>query len=152
MKVVVAVVLAESLPVPVTVTVYAPDVVPGFAGGGLVPLELEPPPQPAIAPKMTATISRLSIDFHSLLRLGTHNTTSTARTTPERAAVQPFGPTCMGKLNAMVLAAVVLTLMVAVPDVVPALSVTAWLLVQDGGSTAPAGLEVTLQVKLMVPA
>ena len=140
------------MPVPVTVTVYAPEVVPGFAGGGLVPLELEPPPQPAMAPKMKATISRLSIDCHNLLRLGTHNRTSTARNTPERAAVQPLGPLDRGQINALVLAAVVLTLMVAVPDVVLALSVTDWLLVQDGGSTAPAGLEVTLQVKLMVPA
>jgi hypothetical protein len=46
----------------------------------------------------------------------------------------------------------VLTVNVAVPLVVPALSVTVWLPEHAGGSTAPAGEAVTLQESAIVPA
>lgn len=87
------------------------------------------------------------------LRRGTPRNTSTASAAP-LIGVQPRPWFALGRASVAVVGGVVVTVIVAVPDVVPALSVMGEPLVtvQEGRSVAPCGEVVSAQLRLTVPA
>jgi hypothetical protein len=90
------------------------------------------------------------IDFRRLPGIPKHVTKKRIAAVPK--LFHSFGPGSLGQTVALLLAPVVVTDTVTVAVVAPELSVAVPLLEQFGGSTAPLGLEVTAQVKVMVPA
>jgi hypothetical protein len=147
LNVAVAFVADASFPVPVTVRVYVPGVVPEF----VVPF-VELPPQPTEMPMTvnSKTAPNADIDFRRLPGIPKHVTKKRTATVPK--PLHSFGPGSLGQTVALLLAPVVVTDTVTVAVVVPELSVAVPLLEQFGGSTAPLGPEVTAQVNVMVPA
>lgn len=142
--------LAESLPVPLTVSVYAPGVVPGI----VVPVvELLLPPPKATNPPSAAIASTTTIIESHFRRL-----TGSPINTRAASIAPPLAPP-HGKLRfepgidrSAVVGAVVFTVTVDVPLVVPAPNVTVCPAKQVGRFEAFAGLEVTLQDSVTVPA
>lgn len=121
--------------------------VPGFV---IVLVEL--PPQPSELPTTVdnRTIPNIDIDLRRLPDTAKHVDSRRTATVPN--PLHSFGPSTLGQTIALLLAPVVVMVMVAVAEVMFALSVAEPLLAQVGGSTAPLGLEVTAHVKEIVPA
>jgi hypothetical protein len=146
-NVVVTFVADASFPVPVTVRLYVPGVVPEF----VVPF-VDPPPQPSELPTTmnSKTAPNTDIDFRRLPV--TPKQVAKRRTASVPKRLHSFGPRSVGQTVAVLLAPVVVTATVTVAVVVLALSVAVPLLEHVGRSTAPPGPEVTAQLKEMVPA
>jgi hypothetical protein len=150
MKVVVGAGVTEGLPVPVTVKVYAPAVVPGLLWPPPPPLL---PPHPAKLPSTTIATRTPSIDRQLRRRAGMPMNTRNASSAPAPPPVQPRPLPNLGQANALLEAAVVFTVTVAVPLVVPELRFTAELAPEQvGRSVAPVGDEVSAQVSVTAPA
>jgi hypothetical protein len=148
--VVVGVGVNAGLPVPVTVNVYVPAVVPGVIVPP--PPPPPPPPQPEILPSATITTSIPISDGQFLLLDGIPRNTRNARIAPSPAPASPELPPWPCREIA-VAGAVVPTVTVAVPVVAVPLSVTVELpLEQEGKCVAPAGLVVNAQLIVTVPA
>jgi hypothetical protein len=92
----------------------------------------------------------LSIDHHLRRCAGIHQKTSRAKNAPP--AVPAHLLPGLGNVIALSLAAVVFTVTVDMALAVPELSVTFGPLEQVGRSIALAGLEVTTQMRVTVPA
>ena len=142
--------VTEGLPVPVTVNVYVPAVVPGVVVPPPPP-PAPPPPQPAIVPSATITTST-PISDRQLDRLaGIPRNTRNARMAPPPAPAKP-GPLRRPGRDIAVVAAVVPIVTVAVPVVDVPVSETVELpLEQVGTCVAPAGLDVRAQLMETVP-
>jgi hypothetical protein len=121
-----------------------PGVVPEFV--------VELPPQPTKLPTTVhnRTTPNTDIDLRRLLDIPTNVAKRRSATVPN--PFHSLGPRSLGQIIALLLAPVVVIFTVTVAVAVLALSVAGPLLEQLGGSTAPLGLEVTAQVKVMVPA
>jgi len=148
-NVVVAVVLAESLPLPEIVKVYVPAVVPGWS--------VDVPPLPPLPPQavrllrtvMARTMPR--IDRQLRRALGTPRRINRAKKVPppapgHRPPLSGFG------INMALVAGVVFTVKLAVPLVAPELRFTVGFPRQVGRFIAPVGDEVNAHERVTVPA
>jgi hypothetical protein len=111
---------------------YVPAVVPG------VPVEppppLPPPPHAVMLPSAAIMIRTTSIDLQLRRRAGIPRKSRKARTAPPPAPAQPRPlPGSFGEASAALVAAVVLSAMVAVPLVMLELSVTVVGLIEQLG-------------------
>jgi len=113
---------------------------------------VELPPQPSEPPTTVdnRTTPNTDIDLLRLPDIAKH--IAMRRTAIVPNPFHSFGPRSFCQTITLLLAPVVVMVTVAVAVVVFALSVAEPLLEQVGGSTAPLGLDVTAQVKLIVPA
>jgi len=135
------------VPVGVTVKVYVPAVVPGFPPPP--PPLLPPPPQAAMLPIARNIRSIPNIARHPRLRAGTPRKTSKARTAVLPVSTQRF---ICGFAKEAEVAAVVLTVAVAVPLVVEALRATGEpVTLHVGAFVAPAGELVRVHATLTEP-
>jgi hypothetical protein len=145
-KVVVGTGETATLPVPVTVKVYVPAVVPEVPVEPVLPL-----PQAVRLPSAVINTRMPSMERQLRRRAGIPRKTRKASIAPPPAPAQPL-PGSFGTASDAV-AAVVLTVTVAVPLVVVELSVTVLLpLEQLGRYVAPEGYDVNAHVSVTVPA
>jgi hypothetical protein len=139
---VLAVIFPVAASVPVTVTVYAPAVVPG-----IVVVFVPPPPPHPTAPAITISATTLSAARHARRRPGIPRKKTRARVAPP-----PRKNLFSGDASELVevLDAVVATVTVAVAAVVP-LMVTEDGMLQVGGSLGLLMEVVTAQVRFTAP-
>lgn len=144
-----ALVLAESLPVPLTVIVYRPGVVPVGWQFAPHPPEL-PPPQLEIAGIATVSMIEAINDLHLRRILGEMASMTRAKSaSPPTFDNGPGFPTNGTARDTF--GAVVPTDTLAVPFVEVEESVTGEVALQVGWSIAPEGKEVMLHARLIVP-
>ena len=108
-----------------------------------------PPPQAERPPSAIRNASIPSIALHLLRRAGIPKNTSTASTAPPPA---PSSPEPAGLRRSVVVAGVVVTASVALPDVLEAPSVMVPLGSHEGRLDAPLGEVVSEQLRVTVPA
>ena len=117
----------------------------------VVPPPLLPPPQASRLPSAISNTIMPSMARQALRRAGMPKKTSRANSAPLPASTNPLLADFLTASDSIV-AGVVLTASVAVPDVVEALSVIVPLGEQVGRLTAPLGEVVSAQLRETVPA
>jgi len=123
--------VTEGVPVPVTVKMYVPAVVPGVP---VLVVVLPPPPHAVRLPNAAITTRTPSIDRQLCRRAGIPRKSRKARTAPPPAPAQPRPlPGSFGEASAALVAAVVFSSTVAIQLVMLELSVTVAGLIEQLG-------------------